>query len=208
MTLRRSVPLFSVGQSIHNESRNLLSAKAQPQGVDQKIAKELDAHRLAGPFETPPFPAFRVSPLGIVPKKTPGDFCMVHHLSYPKGKSVNDGISREHSSVAYANIDKAIRRLKHSGVVSYLAKTDVKSAFRISPVNPQDYYLLGLKWKHQYYYDKFMPMGCVSSYKTFEAFSMAAEWIAQEKLTTANLLHLLDDFLLIQPTEDQCSKRL
>ena len=205
---KKGFPLFSVGQSIHYESPNLLSAKAQPQVVDQKIAKELDAHRLAGPFATPPFPVFRVSPLGIVPKKTPGDFRMIHHLSYPKGKSVNDGISREHTSVHYANIDKAIRRIKHSGVGSYLAKTDVKSAFRILPVNPQDYHLLGLKWKNKYYYDKCMPMGCASSCKTFESFSTAVEWIAQEKLGIANLLHLLDDFLLIQPTEDQCSKSL
>ena len=64
--------------------------------VDQKIAKKLDAFRLAGPFDTPPFPVFRVSPLGIVPKKTPGDFRMIHHLSYRKGKSV-DGISQERS---------------------------------------------------------------------------------------------------------------
>ena len=51
-------------------------------------------------------------------------------------------------------------------------------------------------------------MGCASSCKTFESFSTAVEWIAQEKLGIANLLHLLDDFLLIQPTEDQCSKSL
>ena len=133
---------------------------------------------------------------------------MIHHLSYPKSKSVNDGISREHSSVHYANIDKAIRRIKHSGVGSYLAKTDVKSAFRILPVNPQDYHLLSLKWKDQYYYDKCMPMECASSCITFESFSTAVEQIAQEQLGIANLLHLLDDFLLIQPTEDQCSKSL
>lgn len=88
---------------------------------------------------------------------------MIHHLFYPKGKSVNDGISREHSSVYYANIDKAIRRIKHSGIGSYLTETDVKSTFRIFPVNPQDYQLLGLKWKHQYCYDKCMPMRCASS---------------------------------------------
>ena len=204
---KKGFPLFSVGQSIHYESPNLLSARGQPQVADQKVAKELDAHRLAGPFETPPFPVFRVSPLGIVPKETPGDFRMIHHLSYPKGKSVNDGISREHSSVHYANIDKAMRRIKHSGVGSYLAKTDVKSAFHILPVDPQDYHLLGLKWKDQYYYDKCMPMGCASSCKTFESFSMAVEWIVQENLGIANLLRL-DDFLLIQLTEDQCSKSL
>ena len=42
---------------------------------------------------------FRVSRVGVVSKKIPGDFRMIHDLSYPKGKSVNDGISEEHSSV-------------------------------------------------------------------------------------------------------------
>ena len=204
---KKGFPLFSAGQSIHYESPNLLSGRAKPQVVDQKIAKELDAQRLAGPFETPPFPFFRVSPLEIVLKKTPGDFRMIYHLSYPKGKSVNDGISWEHSSVHYADIDKAIRRIKQSGVGSFLAKTDVKSAFQILLVNSQDYYLLDLKWKHPYYYDKCMPMGCSSSCKTFEAFSTAVEWLAQEKLSLANLLQLLDDFYFIHPPRGSMFKK-
>lgn len=200
--------LFSVGQSRAYESPNLLSARQQPRVVDHKLAKELEAHRLGGPFDTPPFPFFRVSPLGIVPKKSPGEFRLIHHLSYPKGNSVNDGISHDHSSVQYANIDHAIKKIKQSGVGSYLAKTDIKSAFRILPINPQDYHLLGIKWRGQYYYDKCMPMGCSSSCKTFEAFSTAVEWIAQDRLGIANLIHLLDDFLLIQTTESQCSRSL
>ena len=88
-----------------------------------------------------------------------------------------------------------------------MAKTDIKSAFRILTINPQDYHLLGIKWSGQYY-DKFMPMGCSSSCKTFETFSTAVEWIAQDKLGIANHIHLLEDFLLIQTTESQCSRSL
>ena len=44
----------------------MLSAEEQLQVVNQKIAKELDAHRLAGPFGTSPFPVFRVSRVGVV----------------------------------------------------------------------------------------------------------------------------------------------
>ena len=88
-----------------------------------------------------------------------------------------------------------------------MAKTDIKSAFRILPINPQDYHLLGIKWSGQYY-DKCMPMGCSSSCKTFETFSTAVEWTAQDKLGIANHIHLLEDFLLIQTTESQCSRSL
>ena len=46
----------------------------QPAVVEAKLSKEIDAGRVAGPFQTPPFPKFRVSPLGVVPKKVPGEF--------------------------------------------------------------------------------------------------------------------------------------
>ena len=87
-------------------------------------------------------------------------------------------------------------------------KPNVKSAFRIILINPQDYHLLGIKWSGHFYYDKCMPKGCSSSCKTFETFSTVVEWIAQDKLGIANLIRLLDDFLLIQTTESQCSRSL
>jgi len=51
-------------------------------------------------------------------------------------------------------------------------------------------------------------MGCSSSCKTFETFSTGIEWIAQTKLYITDILHLLDDFLIISPTENLCSKQL
>lgn len=53
------------------------------------------------------------SPLGVVPKKTPGEFCLIHHLSYLKGSSVNDGISSDNTSISYATIADAIRHISH-----------------------------------------------------------------------------------------------
>ena len=128
-----------------------------------------------------PLTPFRVSPLGVVPKKNLGEFRLIHHLSFPKGSSVNDGIPLEHSRVCYATIGDAINHIKTVGTDAYLAKTDIKSAFRILPINPIDYGLLGMKWEDKYYYDHCMPMGCFSSCKTFETFSSALEWIARTK---------------------------
>ena len=57
-----------------------------------KLSKELDVGRIAGsgPFHTATSPSFRTPPVGIVPKKIPNEFRLIHHLSYPKGLSVND----------------------------------------------------------------------------------------------------------------------
>ena len=56
-----------------------------------------------------------MSPLGEAPKKTPGDYGLIHHLSFPKGSSINDGISDKFSSAQYAAICDAINRIKRAG---------------------------------------------------------------------------------------------
>ena len=65
-----------------------------------------------------------------------------------------------HASVQYARVDDAVAMIKQLGSGCFLAKTDIKSAFRIIPINPSDYDLLGIFWQGQYYYDRAMPMGC------------------------------------------------
>ena len=83
---------FKFGVPLHLErartsffAHNLISARHNPEIVSAKLFKELAANHLAGPFDKPPFRAFRVSPLGVVPKKAPGEF----HVSFPGGASVN-----------------------------------------------------------------------------------------------------------------------
>ena len=48
-------------------------------------------------------------------------------MYYPKGASVNDGISSEDSSVQYATIQDAITIVKSVGKDCFLAKTDIKN---------------------------------------------------------------------------------
>ena len=84
---------FSGSLSRWRKSRtatNLMSALDKPEAVDAKLQKELEVHRLAGPFQSPPLSPFLISPLGLVPKKVQGEFRLIHHLSFPTGFSVND----------------------------------------------------------------------------------------------------------------------
>ena len=146
-----------------------------PQVVDTKLHKELSLARVAGPFPYPPLQNMTFSPLGLQPKKAPGEYRIIHHLSYPKGSSVNDGIPRDCSSVHYATVEQAIHFIRSFGSNCYMAKTDIKSAFRIIPVHPSDYPLLGFHWRDGYYYDRCLPMGCSSSCAIFETFSTALQ---------------------------------
>ena len=148
------------------------------------------------------------SPLGVVPKKTPGEFRIIHHLSYPDGSSVNDFISYEKSMVHYASISDAIAMIKSIGRGSYMSKTDIKSAFCIIPIHPDDYHLLGTKWNNSYFFDRCLPMGCSSSCAIFEAFRASLVWLAKHFLSASGVLHILDDFLFIVESQSKCRSDL
>lgn len=188
--------------------KNLRSALEHIDIVDKKIAAELTANRIAGPFIDPPLDNFVSSPLGVVPKKLPGSFRLIHHLSFPHGSSVNDGIPSESVSVKYATLDDAISILRMLGRGAYMAKTDIASAFRLIPITSSDQHLLGFSWRGHYYYDRCLPMGCSMSCKLFESFSSALEWIAKHKLDIPYIIHVLDDFLFIAQTFRECQGAL
>ena len=66
--------LYYSGSRVPTDSKNLKSANMQSDIVRNKILAEVDAGRVAGPFQNRPLPNLRISPLGLVPKKEPGEF--------------------------------------------------------------------------------------------------------------------------------------
>ena len=115
-------------------------------------------------------------------KKDPSEFCLIHQLSYPKGNSVNDAIPDYYFSVEYASLSDAIIAIKAIRKGCFLPNTDIKSAFRIIPIHPAGYSLLGMKFDNLYYFDRCLPMGLSSSRNIFEAFSPALEWMSVHRL--------------------------
>ena len=129
-------------------------------------------------------------------------------VTFPEGSSVNDRIPKELSSVHYDTIDDAIKKITSLGARCFLAKTDIKSAFCIIPLHPQDIDLLGLEWEGKFYFDRCLPMGCSSSCNIFETFSTALKRIASTKLQASAVMHILDEFLFLAPSRDQCHRDL
>ena len=188
------------GEREATDCNNLKSARALPEVLAAKIKKECEAGRVAGPFLAPPIPNLRVSPLGVVPKKAPGQFRWIHHLSYPKGSSVNDFIAPELCSVKYSSFDDAVSIVRACGRGALMAKCDVQSAFTLLPVYPSDFCLLGFKFDGQWFIDKVMPMGCSVACTAFEAFSTFLQWAARERSRSLHITHYLDDFLFVGPS--------
>ena len=202
---------FRSGFSIHYsgpiksvECKNFKSANQNPSIVRLKLAKELAEDRIAGPFPEAPFKNFRVSPIGLVEKKTKGDFRLIHHLSYPRGDSVNYFIDPELCSVQYTSFDQAIQMVQSLGTGCYLFKCDIKSAFRLLPVAVSDLKLLGFKFDDQYYYDRAMPFGCSISCSTFELLATFLEHCVRGYVSIGDLLHYVDDFLMGGKEKSDC----
>ncbi|XP_053403684.1 uncharacterized protein LOC123554801 [Mercenaria mercenaria] len=176
-------------------SKNLKSVKQQPELAQQKIQKEVDAGRVAGPFTVSPFKNLQISPIGLVPKKSPGEYRLIHHLSYPEGLSVNEFIDPKICSVKYTEFDEAIRIIQDLGRNCYLFKMDIKSAFRLLPIHPDDFELLGFSCMEKIYFDNCLPFGCSISPSLFEKFSTFLEFCIKSKMNSGRLIHYLDDFL-------------
>lgn len=171
-----------------------------PEILRSKIQTEVNLGRIEGPFSIIPFHNLRVSPVGVIPKKDPNKFRLIHHLSYPKGSSVNDSISRDLASVSYVSFDRAVDLLRWAGKDALLAKSDIKSAFRLLPIHPDCYHLLGCMMDDLYYYDSCLALGCSISCHFFEMFSSFLEWVVRFETGSRSIIYYLDDFLFISPS--------
>ena len=126
---------------------NMRSALENPEPVHKFIYNELQAHRIAGPFNPNQFPETHISRFGVIPKRDqPGKWRLILDLSSPEGHSVNDGIEPDMCSLKYSSVDAAAEIIAHLGQGALLAKIDIAHAYRNIPVHPQDRHLLGMMW--------------------------------------------------------------
>ena len=175
-------------------SKNLISANQHGDILEAKIFKEVTEGRMIGPFLDPPVPNLHVSPIGVVPKND-GGWRMITHLSYPPLSSINGYIDPSETSVRYTSFDTVINTISKLGRGALLAKADIKSAFRLIPIYPGDFDLLGIYFNGTYYIDKMLPFGCSVACKIFETFSSFLEWLVKKHSGSELVHHYLDDFI-------------
>ena len=154
-------------------------------------------------------PHLQISPIGIIPKRNrPKKWRLIVDLSSPDGQSVNDGMDRAQCSIKYASIDDVVQLIRGLGEGSLLAKLDLKDAYRIVPVHPDDRPLLGMRWRESLYVDTVLPFGLRSAPKIFSALADGMIWIMHLQGVDPSI-HYLDDFLLFgPPASSACAESL
>jgi hypothetical protein len=178
--------------------KNLLSAIRDPDFVSTALQTEVDEGFMIGPFVKPPFPSYRVSPIGVAVGKYSGKKRLIIDLSaphdHPVVPSINELINKEDYSLKYVRVDDAIAVLKLLGPGACMCKIDVRAAFKLIPLAPSIWHLHGVYWQGRYYFCCRLPFGGRSSPSLFDLLSQAICYIAEKNYSIPHILHLLDDF--------------
>ena len=178
---------------------NLESAADHPDAIDKNIADELANGRRKGPYTSTPFQStFYSNPLGVVFKKGKSKPRVIHHLSWPRSTAkISVNASIYDFDVKLDAFEKALVAIREIGAGCLMSKIDIESAYRCIPVRPEDWPLLGLQWRDQFYFDVVMQFGITSATAIFEWYSSAAQYIAERTCALKHVVHYVDDFMIL-----------
>ena len=201
---------FNRAHPLRSATANMDSAQQHPDVIGEYLAKEQSLGRLLGPFaQSVSMPELQINRFGVIPKgHNPGKWRLITDLSFPPGRSVNDGIDSDLCSLTYTTIDEVAELVVRLGLGALLAKADIKAAYRLIPVHPQDRPLQAIRWKNQVFIDPMLPFGLRSAPKIFNAVADALQWCLWDQGIPL-IRHYLDDFIIIgSPQSPQCQSSL
>lgn len=148
-------------------------------------------------------PAF-VSPISAVPKAN-GGIRVIHDLSSPSYACLNDHAEKD-CDLKYQSVQDAISHLRPG---YYMAKIDLKSAYRSVKTHPSSWPFTGLKWnfsgeKHSTFLcDTRLPFGARKSPGVFHRLTQAVRRSLMRQGFTPVVVYV-DDFLIIASTFEEC----
>ena len=186
---------------LQSKKRNLISALEHPEVVSRYLAEEIAQGRVikVGSDQEAERLGVHCSPFGVIPKRNrPNKWRLIIHLSAPEGESVNDGISKELSSLSYVRVDDVVDGILQLGRGALMAKMDIRQAYRNVPVHPQDRLLVGMRWQGQVYVDAALPFGLRSAPLIFTVLADVAQWLMRQR-GVAHVDHYIDDFVTLGP---------
>ena len=186
------------GPRHHRITPNLKYTLLHPGAVTEALLKEVIRGHTAGPFSSLPLPTLKCSPLGLVPKKD-GSWLIIMDLCSPRGSSINDFISKEDYTLNYATFDHALALVSSLGTGALMAKLDLKHTFRLCPMSPSNWDLLGMHWQGKFYVDLRQPFGLRSSPFLFNCLADAFEWILKYNYAIPALMHYLNNYFTVGP---------
>lgn len=170
-----------------------------------KVEATLKEELAAGNYQCVSCKPTIVSALGAVPKPDSTDIRLIHDCSMPPCRGVNSYIEVERQH--FQTLDDAVNQIKKG---YFIAKVDLRHAYRSVPVHPSNYMALGLKWKFTgsstftYMVDTRLPFGSSSSPGIFHRLTQSIRRMMARRGYV--VVVYLDDFLVIGKTQAECQQ--
>ncbi|XP_057312267.1 uncharacterized protein LOC130653768 [Hydractinia symbiolongicarpus] len=172
--------------------------------ASSQVEKVLREEIAAGNYVISATKPLIVSALSAIPKPDTSEIRLIHDCSMPPGNGVNSYIDIERQK--FQTLDEAARLLKPG---YFMAKVDLRHAYRSVPVHPSNWPALGLKWKFKgdknftYLVDTRLPFGGKSAPGIFHRLTQAVRRMMARRGFSLMVVYL-DDFLVIGSTQAEC----
>ena len=137
-----------------------------------------------------------------------GKIRVLRDCSKPDGGAINDHADAQHFKMQ--GIEEAQAHMRPH---AYMAKVDIKAAFRTVGVHPAHWHLLGFKWTPRggtapsYYIDTRCPFGLKCSPEIFCRITASIKVMLAAHGVTAVVVYV-DDFLILADTQADCAAAL
>ena len=174
--------------------------------VRDKVEDTLLEEMACGNYKVVDHKPVIVSALNAIPKPGTGEIRLIHDCSQPAGVALNDYAECE--SFKYQSLEDAVELLKPG---YYMAKVDLRHAYRSVGIHPSNFKATGLKWKFgdsksfTYLVDTRLPYGGRRSAEIFHRLTQSVKRMMARKGYRAIIVYL-DDFLVIGATWKECKE--
>ena len=162
--LRFNVLIIFKNLSSTNETSRTIIIKIQKNIKMQRIEKIIFIH------------FFISSPLGLMPKSNE-KWQRIHHLSHPKGSSVNDEISLKIKKLKYVKFQKILNFILIVEFDCLIMKKNIKNVFRNISMISHNQWLLRFEWKDFFYKKKILFFDLMTISFLFNFFDERLHWI-------------------------------
>jgi len=179
---------------------NHTSASTHSKLVEKELLKQLTLGYYVKASVKPTI----VSPIGAILKDNASAVRIIHDASRPMGEALNDYSSNQ--TVKYQTLEDACSLINPG---YYLAKVDLKSAYRSVPLHPSEYCMTGIKWKFQrdkfptYMFDTRLLFGARKGCSIFHRLTQAIKRMMAKRGIETMVVYL-DDFLIVMDSYSSC----
>ncbi|KAL4419368.1 hypothetical protein ABPG75_005870 [Micractinium tetrahymenae] len=169
--------------------------------VDKQLRTDLEAGQLLRQPEG--HSARYIHPLAAIPKSAE-EVRIIHDLSYPRGRSINDAIT--YKQYTWASIDDALALVTPNG---WMARVDVRNYYRHFPIDPADWGKLAFRWQFEgdaeptTLWDPYLQFRQRNAPEVAHRFTLAILEMMRRRGYTS-LVGIMDDFLIVCPTRKAC----